>query len=215
MLVISIVITVFLCLILPFDHLHPFISPGNNWTQMWSLLVPQFWYGFETLCRFLFLQTCHSVIFSVDSRPGGLWCEVRLLAKERERERERETGVFSSCLRSPLTVSPSHLSMLTAIWSYYLSCRDRFMCDGLYAHWGFLCEECSLCNLKTDTVQCGQEALNIKLLIGCRCCCGGEKNRKTWNHLCHHEGKKGRRDENDKDPQPDTSGECCVLWLAS
>lgn len=60
--------------------------------------------------------------------PGRLWCEVRLLARER--------GVFSSCLRSQLTVSSSHLSMLTAIWSYYLSCRDRFMCDVLYAHWG-------------------------------------------------------------------------------
>lgn len=49
---------------------------------------------------------------------------------------KRERGLFFPCLRSLLMVSSSHLSMLTTIWSYYLSSCDRFMCDVLYGGWG-------------------------------------------------------------------------------
>lgn len=168
MLAIAIVIVIFLCLILPYDQLRPLISPGNNWMQMRSLPVPEFWHRFETLCRFLFLQPCHNVISSVDSCPGKtlMWGQA-LGQRERERERDSGGGVFSSCLRSPLTVSSSHLSMLTTIWSYYLSCCDRFMCDVLDAHWGcFRVEWREVC------------AGHMKLLMGCWCSFGGGCERK-------------------------------------
>lgn len=124
-------------------------------------------FGFETLCRFLFLQPCQNVISGVDSCPRKTLMWGQALG---QRERERRRGIFPSCLRSLLSVSSSHLSMLTAIWSYYLSRCDRFMCDVLCALWGFLCgREESVCSISKTTPggEAGQGTGNVKLLMGC------------------------------------------------
>lgn len=114
----TIVIISVLCLILLYDHLHPVISPGCNWTQMWSLFDAEFWHRFERLCRFLFRQPCQSLIWI--HVLGQLWCEVRSLAKEKW-ERWREGAVL---------LTSQHTD--TVIWSNNLSSCDRFMCDMLY-----------------------------------------------------------------------------------
>lgn len=59
-----------LCLILPYDRLHPLLCLGNKWTQMWPFTVPEFWLGCETLSRFVFLQPCQNVISGLDSCAG-------------------------------------------------------------------------------------------------------------------------------------------------
>lgn len=116
---------------------------------MWSLLVSGFWRRLETLCRFLLCQPCQNMIFTVDSCPERtlMWGQAlsqREREGERASERERERRLFTSCLRSLLAVSSSHLSMLTAIWSYYLSGCDRFMWDVLCPDGGIF----SLCGLR-------------------------------------------------------------------
>lgn len=176
-----------LSLMLPYDHLHPLISPENNWTQMWSLPVPEFWQRFETLCRFPFLQPCQDVISSVDSCPGRTLMWGQALG-QREREREEYSPL---ALRSPLTVSSSHLSMLTAIWSYYLSCRDRFMCDVLCTHWG--CFVWSGGEVRAVPRQAREQGIQI-----CWCCFGGGNG---WEISAERERDMG----NDKVPQPDTN----------
>lgn len=153
---------------------HPLLSPGNNWTQMWSLLVSDdFWHGFETLCRFLLLQPWQSMLSSVDSCHGKTLMWGQALG-------QRERGVFSSCLRSLLTVSSSHLSMLTAIWSYYLSRCDRFIYDVLCTDWELCVDWRKVCAVSklTPGRQTGQSTGNVKLLMGCRCCFGVEG--KQW-----------------------------------
>lgn len=82
---------------------HPVLPPGNNWIQMWSLLVPGVWHWFETLCRFLLLQSWQSVLSSVDSCPGKTLMWGRALG---QREKER----YSPLVSDLSSQCPPHIS---------------------------------------------------------------------------------------------------------
>lgn len=76
-----------------------------------------------------------------------------------------------SPLVSELAVLSPQCSQQTAIWSYYLSCRGRFMYDVLYAHQGifFLCmwiggKWIKSQNSKMSSGEAGQETGNMKLI---------------------------------------------------
>lgn len=176
MLAIAIVIVIFLCLILPYDHLHPLISPGNNWIQMWSLLVPEFWHRFETLCRFLFLHPCHDVISSVDSCPGGTLMWGQTLG-----QRERERGILLLSQISAHSVlltsqhADSHLELLLVmLWQIYVWCARRTL-RVFCVEWREVCAG----SKPSRGREAGQGIGHMKLLMGCRCCFGGGSERKT------------------------------------
>lgn len=144
---ITIVIVIFLCLIQPCDHLHASLSPGNNWTQMWSLLVPEFWHRFWNIAQvsfpFSLVTTWSPVLIHI---LGRLWCEVRLLATERKREG------YSPLVSDLRSQCPPHIS---ACWQPFgaITCRAvTDLCVTLpCAHWGFfVCSGRSVCSLRTD-----------------------------------------------------------------
>lgn len=132
---------------------------------------------------FSLVRTWSPVLIHVQ---GRLWCKVKEKGGPREKERERVSELLSSCLRSLLAVSSSHLCMLTAIWSYYLSRFDRFMCDVLYAHWAFCVEwreHVQSQNWHQVKRQNGRRG-GVQVLMGDKYCRVDGKQLKEWRrHL--------------------------------
>lgn len=180
----TVVMVLFLYPTLPCDHRHPLVSPGNNWTHV---LRPRprvlFW-----ICNIV--QAPLPSALSGRDLPTWFMSRGDFDGSSGLSPRKGERDIFASCLRSLLTVSSSHLSMVTAIWSYYLSGCDTFMFCVHRPHWAFCVEQRKVCSVWDSTGQglqrvigwfrCGRKTK----AVGCTCgAVPSVRQRKSINVL--------------------------------